>query len=151
MVEAWVLDLLKTAEVIHLATLKKDGAPVVRPVNFLYREGKIYVHTGPGSGKIEQIRRDPRVYFEIERIETYIPAKDTPCSATYSCRSVGGEGIATVVTNDDKKQKVLQEMMEKYQPEGGVRPVSLKDVQQVAIIEIRVQNLSAFDHIRGGR
>ncbi|RTZ92209.1 MAG: hypothetical protein DSY91_03970, partial [Deltaproteobacteria bacterium] len=39
MKSSWMEELLKTAEIIHLATLKEDGAPILRPVNFLYADG----------------------------------------------------------------------------------------------------------------
>ena len=37
----WVEELLRTAEIVHVATLKEDGAPILRPVNFLYEAGKV--------------------------------------------------------------------------------------------------------------
>lgn len=148
MEKSWHQRLMETAEVIHLATLKEDGAPTLRPVNFLYRDGKIYVHTGPKSGKIAQIRRDPRVCFEVEQILAYVPAKDVPCSATYSCRSIVAEGKARLMTDNERKREILQNMMEKYQPQGGYRAVSIKDTEKVAIIEIDIHNLSEKEHLR---
>ena len=148
MTPAWVEGLLKTAEVVHMATLKEDGAPILRPVNFFYENGRVYIHTGKKSGKIAQIERDPRVCLEIEHLIKYIPAEDRPCSATYSCRSVVMEGIARLVSEGEKKRDVLQKMMEKYQPEGGYRPVTLEDTEITAIIEVEIRNLSVFDHAR---
>lgn len=148
MEKSWHQKLMETAEVIHLATLKEDGAPTLRPVNFLYRDGKVYVHTGPKSGKIAQIRRDPRVCFEIEQILAYVPAKDVPCSATYSCRSIVAEGKARLITDSERKREILHKMMEKYQPQGGYRAVSIKDTEKVAIIEIDIHNLSEKEHLR---
>ncbi len=144
----WVEELLRTAEIVHVATLKEDGAPILRPVNFLYEAGKVYIHTGPKSGKIAQIMKDPRVCLEIEQVLRYVPAAGRPCSATYSCRSVVMDGTAGLVKERERKQAILQKLMEKYQPEGGYRPVSLEDTEGVAIIEITIQNLSTYDHIR---
>ena len=145
---AWVEGLQQSAEIIHLATLKEDGAPILRPVNFLYEDGKIYIHTGPESGKIAQILRDSRVCLEIEQALKYIPASGRPCSATYSCRSVVVEGTARLVPGEGRKQAILRGMMEKYQPESGYRPVTLADTEIVAIIEVEIQRLSWFDHLR---
>ena len=146
--ESWSQELLKTAVLLHLATLKEDGAPTLRPVNFVYWEGKVYIHTEPKSCKVAQIIRDPRLCFEIEPIIAYVPAKDNPCSATYSCRSIVGEGKARVISDSEKKRAILHKMMEKYQPEGGYRPVSLKDTEMVTIVEIEVQALSEKNHLR---
>lgn len=147
---SWVEALLKSAEVIHLATLKGDGSPTLRPVNFLYWDEKVYIHTGPKSGKIFQIDRDPRVCFEIEQVIKYIPANEEPCTATYSCRSVVADGNAHIIEEKEKKRQILQKMMEKYQPEGGYRPVSIKDTDIAAVIEIEINNLSFKDHLRDG-
>lgn len=144
----WAEELLKSAEIIHVATLKEDGAPILRPVNFLYHDRKIYIHTGPKSGKIAQILRDPRVCLEVEQVLTYIPAVDRPCSATYSCRSVVMEGVAALVAERGKRRDILQKMMEKYQPDGGYRPVSLEDVEKVAIIEVEIRRVGTYDHVR---
>jgi nitroimidazol reductase NimA-like FMN-containing flavoprotein (pyridoxamine 5'-phosphate oxidase superfamily) len=145
---SWEKELLKSAKIIHFATLKEDGAPALRPINFLYEKGRIYIHTGPKSGKIAQIQRDPRVCLEVEQILKYIPAVDRPCTATYSCRSVVVEGIARLVLDNERKRNILQGMMKKYQPAGGYRPVSLEDAKITAIIEVVVRDISGKDHLR---
>jgi nitroimidazol reductase NimA-like FMN-containing flavoprotein (pyridoxamine 5'-phosphate oxidase superfamily) len=75
---SWGREFLESVEILHFATLGEDGAPIVRPVNFLYQNGKIYIHSGPKSGKISQIRRDPRVCLEATEAFAYIPAKEAP-------------------------------------------------------------------------
>ena len=44
-----------------LATIGADGAPVLTPIWYLYRGGKLYMRTGKESAKAANIRRDPRV------------------------------------------------------------------------------------------
>ena len=44
-----------------LATISADGAPVLTPVWYLYREGRLLVRTGIESVKARNIQRDPRV------------------------------------------------------------------------------------------
>jgi len=146
---SWGREFLESVEILHFATLGEDGAPIVRPVNFLYQNGKIYIHSGPKSGKISQIRRDPRVCLEATEAFAYIPAKEAPCSATYSFRSVILKGAARVIKEKSRKQAILQKIMEKYQPKGGYREVSVEDTKMVAIIEIEIQTFSEKDHLRG--
>jgi PPOX class probable F420-dependent enzyme len=44
-----------------LATIGADGAPVLTPVWYLYREARLLVRTGKESVKARNIQRDPRV------------------------------------------------------------------------------------------
>ncbi len=46
---------------INLATFRKSGEPVVTPVWYIVLDGKLYVRTGAGSGKVKRIRNNPRV------------------------------------------------------------------------------------------
>jgi len=46
---------------VNLTTFRKSGEPVTTPVWYVVRDGKMYVRTGAGSGKVKRIRNDPRV------------------------------------------------------------------------------------------
>lgn len=47
--------------VISLETYRRNGEPVRTPVWFLEENGTLYVHTGGGTGKVNRIRRNPKV------------------------------------------------------------------------------------------
>ncbi len=51
----------KDEKVISLETYRRNGEPVRRPVWFLEEDGIIYVHTDDSTGKVKQIRRNPKV------------------------------------------------------------------------------------------
>ena len=38
-------ELLETPQVGRLGTLDSDGYPMIKPLNFVYADGKIYFHT----------------------------------------------------------------------------------------------------------
>ncbi|MEO8458060.1 MAG: PPOX class F420-dependent oxidoreductase [Chloroflexota bacterium] len=44
-----------------LATIGKNGEPVLTPIWYLYLDGKIMMRTGKEAGKVKNIQRDPRV------------------------------------------------------------------------------------------
>jgi|SRR5215207_7649005 len=52
---------LKGYKNANLATFRKSGEPVVTPAWYAVLDGKLYVRTGAGSGKVKRIRNDPRV------------------------------------------------------------------------------------------
>ena len=55
------LAAIENGRYISLATFRKSGEPVLTPVEFVTREGAIYVRTGAVSGKVKRLRRNPRV------------------------------------------------------------------------------------------
>jgi nitroimidazol reductase NimA-like FMN-containing flavoprotein (pyridoxamine 5'-phosphate oxidase superfamily) len=57
-------------------------------------------------------------------------------------------GTARVVEEKTRKRIILQKIIEKYQPEGGYREVSIKDTKMVAIIEVEIRTFSEKDHLR---
>ena len=53
--------LLQGHKFIALSTYRKSGQPVVTPVWFTQRDGKLYVWTGASSGKVKRLRNNPHV------------------------------------------------------------------------------------------
>jgi len=49
-----------------LATIGADGAPVLTPIWYLYRSGKLYMRTGKESAKAANVQRDARVTVCIQ-------------------------------------------------------------------------------------
>jgi PPOX class probable F420-dependent enzyme len=46
---------------INLESYKKDGKPVLTPVQSIEENGLIYLRTGPKTWKVKRIRRNPHV------------------------------------------------------------------------------------------
>lgn len=52
---------LEGAKDIALTTFRRSGAAVATPVWYLVLDGKLYVRTQAGAGKVKRIRHTPRV------------------------------------------------------------------------------------------
>ena len=46
---------------MNLATFRKSGEPVATSAWYVILDGKLYVRTGTGTGKVRRIRNNPRV------------------------------------------------------------------------------------------
>jgi PPOX class probable F420-dependent enzyme len=58
-------ELFGGGHVVHLSTLRADGAPQSRPVWTIVHEGNVVFFTQPGSPKARDIERDPRVALSV--------------------------------------------------------------------------------------
>lgn len=54
-------ELLQTAQVCTLCTIEEDGSPYAVPLQFLWREGRLYFHGARIGRKVQNMRGDSRV------------------------------------------------------------------------------------------
>ena len=70
--------IMEKAAVCRIA-LVDDGYPYIVPVNFVVRDSHLYFHSSRDGRKIDLLRKNNRVCFEID-INTKIVTGDAPCS-----------------------------------------------------------------------
>lgn len=58
-------EILKTGEYGVLSVLDSTGYPYGVPVNYVFVEGKLYVHCAKVGAKLEAILKNPKVSFNI--------------------------------------------------------------------------------------
>jgi PPOX class probable F420-dependent enzyme len=63
--EPTVADLFGGGHVVHLTTLRPDGAPQSRPVWTIVHDGHVVFFTQPGSPKARDVANDPRVALSV--------------------------------------------------------------------------------------
>ncbi|MDA8340157.1 MAG: pyridoxamine 5'-phosphate oxidase family protein [Nitrospiraceae bacterium] len=140
--KAVIIGLLNTCHVGRLGTIGKDGYPMVKPLNFAYHEGKIYFHTAKEGEKIEDIKRDNRVCFEVDMPIAYVKGTTAnPCKAEYLYRSVIIKGRADIVEDRDERIFALRCLMKKYQPEGGYGDFPEEKLQITGIVRIDIEEM----------
>lgn len=61
-------DLFKRAEVGRLGTFSSNGFPYVIPMHFVYVDNKIYMHGLPKGKKIDNIKFNSNVCFEVDEM-----------------------------------------------------------------------------------
>ncbi len=131
----------------RIATVNPKGFPVIKPVNFLYRDGKIYIHSSKKGEKVRDIRRGSPVCFEVDEPIAYVAAKGPACTANYYYRSVIIKGRAVLVKDEDRKLEILDRLMEKYQPEGGYEAIPEEALKKTAIIEISIKEVTGKERL----
>ena len=134
--------LLAQCAVGRLGTVGSEGYPMVKPLNFVYHEGRIYFHSARQGEKIEDIKRDERVCFEVDLPLAFVRGEGSPCKADYRYQSVICTGRARLVEDGREKLDALKALMEKYQPEGGYGDFPEEKVALAAVIRIDVLTMT---------
>jgi len=137
-----IRSLLNRSHVGRIATINRKGFPVIKPVNFLYWEDKIYIHSSTQGEKAMDIRRGSPVCFEVDEPIAYVAAAGSPCTANYYFRSIIVKGRASFVKPLERKRELLGRLMKKYQPEGGYGDVPGPMLKKTAVIEISAQEVT---------
>ena len=108
-----ILRILDTAKVLHLG-LAVDNEPYVVPMNYGYTEenGKLvlYLHSAVRGRKLDMIRENPRVFFELECDVAPFEGKK-PCQYGLVYSSVMGRGTASIVEDAEEKKRAMTLLM----------------------------------------
>ena len=142
-----ILAILEQAQVGRMATINRKGFPVIKPVNFLYWGGKIYLHSSTKGEKIEDIQRGSPVCFEVDDPIAYVVSGASACKASYYYRSIVIKGKAAFVKDRGKKMKILERMMEKYQPERNEGEMPIEILEKTAVIEILIKEVTGKENL----
>ncbi len=137
---AEIAAILNEAQVGCLGTVGLDGHPYVTPHNFLYRDGRIYIHCALTGRKIEHIERDGRVCFTAYVVDKLVLGEKA-CDCAMRYRSVIATGQAHLVHDVVRRRELLTALTERYTGQA-VEPPSPGRVAATALIEIFVEELS---------
>ena len=91
-----------------------DGKePYVVPMNYGYADNVIYMHSALEGRKVDVLRANNRVCFEIET-GTELLKKDQPCSWGMRFKTVIGYGTVTELDDPEAKHAGLSLIMGQY-------------------------------------
>jgi len=137
-----IIEFLNNQETGRISSIDKEGFPQIIPMNFVYANNSIYMHSHPRGEKLENITKNPKVGFEVDHSLEFLPSYFTsPTDASQADTlyiSVVIKGRATIVRDPKEKTMALNELMKKYQPEGGYEKLTadMEVVSEVAIIKV---------------
>ena len=139
--------MLAQSQVGRIATINRKGIPIIKPINFLYWNRKIYFHSSTKGEKISDIRRRSPICFEVDEPIAFVAATGPACRSSYYYRSIIVTGNAAIVDQREKKLKILERLMEKYQPEGGYGGITEEILKITVVIEISIQKMTGKENL----
>jgi nitroimidazol reductase NimA-like FMN-containing flavoprotein (pyridoxamine 5'-phosphate oxidase superfamily) len=126
----------------RLATCDSAGQPYITPLNYLFREGKIYFHSKLDGRKLDNIAANSRVCFEVSATAKLTVTNDRPCNCSTRYTSVLAFGVARVIEDDAEKTALLNLLVERYADGKPFQPVEKKHAAECAVVEIAVEQIS---------
>ena len=149
-----MINFLDEERVGRVASIDEQGYPQIIPMNFVYVKnlidtqsdnkniGAVYMHSHPIGEKIENIKRNSKVGFEVDSYVCFLPSyyfHPTDASQADTLYiSVVIKGNAAIVQDPDEKANALNALMKKYQKEGGYESLSsnMGSVREVTVLKV---------------
>ncbi len=137
-----IKEFLNEEHVGRISSIDKNGFPQIIPMNFVFLNDAIYVHSHVKGEKLDNISRNNKVGFEVDRELEFLPSYfEDPTDASLADTlyiSVVIKGIASFVTDREEKTLGLNGLMEKYQPEGQYDPIKsdMQVLDAVTVIKV---------------
>jgi nitroimidazol reductase NimA-like FMN-containing flavoprotein (pyridoxamine 5'-phosphate oxidase superfamily) len=147
MPKAWITNceemesLLQEALVGCLATVGPDGSPYITPLHFVYHQGKIYFHCAFKGRKMDNIRANPRMCFEIHKLIKIVQSQRA-CDFSTRYRSVLVFGRARSLPEGDEKVAALTALAEKYAGGQAVEPPTPNRAKGTEVIKITIEEMT---------
>lgn len=137
--------LLARVPVVHFASTTPEGEPVLRAVHGVVVDGWLAFHGSPVGEKALSVGRTAVLSAEetVASIPSYFVDPELACPATTLYRSAQVHGTLEAVSDGAFKAVVLTALMQKFQPEGGYRPIRVEDPRYTkAVLGIGVVRVS---------
>jgi hypothetical protein len=95
---------LSTKDIVLLATLNPDGAPLITPMWFLHDPSALTLISVEGTQKVRNLRRDPRLHLVAES------------GTRGDIRGVAIRGRAEFLPDSPDRRALASRLLDKYHP-----------------------------------
>lgn len=151
-----IIEFLHNQPVGRIASIDINGYPQVIPMNFVFVQAEdphinsqsiiksdaVYMHSHPFGEKLDNIKRNEKVGFEVDQHICFLPSyyfhPSDASQADTLYISVVIKGNASIVEDNKEKASALNALMKKYQKEGRYQTLHpyMSSVNEVTVIKI---------------
>ena len=142
-----IIEFLSSQQTGRISSIDENGYPQTIPMNFVFINDVVYMHSHIKGEKLENIKRNQKVGFEVDKSLEFLPSYfSDPTDASLADTlyiSVVIKGNASIVLDKEEKTTALNGFMKKYQPEGGYEPIKpeMDVLDEVVVIKIVPESL----------
>lgn len=116
--------ILQEADVCRVAFCGEDW-PYIVAMNFGCKKGKLYFHCASDGTKLDLLKANPNVCFEVETDVEIVPGENA-CNWSVQYQSVVGFGHISVVTDLEERRDGLEALLAQYAPGEGTQHSGLE-------------------------
>jgi len=132
-------EILKNSRICRIAIFDKDY-PYIVPMNYGYHNHALYFHCATQGRKIDLLKQNNKVGFEIEQFHEVVKHKIS-CKWTTKFRSIIGHGEIVIITDDEQKRKGLDILMNQHGKTNNA--YSDHAVDKVVVLRMDIKSLTA--------
>ena len=142
-----IIEFLSSQQTGRISSIDENGYPQIIPMNFVFINDVVYMHSHIKGEKLENIKRNQKVGFEVDKSLEFLPSYfSDPTDASLADTlyiSVIIKGNASIILDREEKTIALNGLMKKYQPEGGYEPIKpdMDVLNEVEVIKIVPESL----------
>jgi len=142
-----IIEFLSSQQTGRISSIDENGYPQIIPMNFVFINDIVYMHSHIKGEKLDNIRRNQKVGFEVDKSLEFLPSYfSDPTDASLADTlyiSVVIKGNANIILDKEEKTTALNGLMKKYQPEGGYEPIKpeMDVLDEVVVIKIVPESL----------
>ncbi len=131
--------ILHEADICRIA-LSNNNMPYIVPMNFGYNEKTLYLHSINQGKKIDLIKNNNNICFEVEN-KTEIINSESPCNWGMKYLSVIGCGKAYFIKDFKEKTKALNIIINKYLSKPN-HQFAESEIKKLAVIKIIIAEMT---------
>ena len=139
-----IQSIIEQAKVVHIGMIDNDR-PYVVPMQygFVFADGQLtlYVHCAKEGRKLDIIKKNPRVFIELETNVAIVSGGDIPCKYGSEYASVMGDGTAVFV--EDAKEKILGLQLMMKTQSGRDFEITEQMTKSVTVLRIDIPCVTA--------
>lgn len=135
---ASIEDIIGKGQVCRLA-LSENERPYIVPLCFGYKDNNLYFHTAREGKKLEIIKKNNNVCFEIDIDQELVKGKKA-CNCSMKYRSVIGFGKAELIEAIELKRRALNIIMQNYYE--GFFKYPEESIKNTAIIKVEIESMT---------
>lgn len=133
------VEILKRGKTGILAVLGDEGYPYTVPINYVYDDGKIYMHSAKSGHKVDAIEACDKASFCVIDRDDVVPAD-------YSTlfRSVVAFGRVRIMDEEEAKMAAIRLLGDKYNPgqDEALEVEIARAYSRMHMIELEIEHLT---------
>ncbi len=134
-----IKEILIKSNICRIA-LHDEEFPYIIPMNFGYFKNTLYFHCAKEGKKIDLIKKNNKVGFEIEQSHEILKDKKS-CKWTTKYRSIIGFGKIAIINDFNEKVRGLDILMTHHGKKENI--YNEKAVNSVVILKLKIEGLTS--------